>query len=128
MRPVVVHEDERDWEGWPPEEVAARGDVRWRTLISAGRTPSAGLTLGLARVPAGGGLSLHRHAQPEIYLVLEGSGVVTIDGAEHELRPGTGVFIPGDAEHGVRATGESELRFAYAFAADAFGDVEYDFG
>jgi quercetin dioxygenase-like cupin family protein len=127
MKPVVVHEDERDWEGWPPDEVAARGDVRWRTLISAGLTPSAELTLGLARVPAGGGLSLHRHAQAEVYLVLAGTGVVSIDGTEHALRPGTSVFIPGGAEHGVRAAGEGELRFAYAFAAGSFDEIEYVF-
>jgi hypothetical protein len=34
--PVVVHEHDREWQSWPPEQVAERGDVRWKTLISAG--------------------------------------------------------------------------------------------
>jgi hypothetical protein len=29
-KPVVVNEDERDWEGWREDEVAERGNVRWR--------------------------------------------------------------------------------------------------
>jgi mannose-6-phosphate isomerase-like protein (cupin superfamily) len=125
--PVIVHEDERDWEGWPEDAVAERGDVQWRTLISAGLTPSTTLTLGLARVPSGGRLSAHRHEQPEVYLVLDGSGLVTIDGVPSAVRPGASVFIPGDALHSIEATGPDELRFAYAFAADAFEDVTYRF-
>ena len=53
-QPVVVHEDEREWEGWRDEEVAERGNVLWKTLLSGGLTPSRSLTLGVARVPSGG--------------------------------------------------------------------------
>jgi mannose-6-phosphate isomerase-like protein (cupin superfamily) len=126
--PVVVHEEEREWETWREDEVAERGDVEWRTLISAGITPTAELTLGVARVPPGGRLAAHRHEQAEVYLVIEGTGVVTIDGSPSRVGPGTSVFIPGNAVHSVRATGASPLRFAYAFAANAFEDVTYVFG
>jgi mannose-6-phosphate isomerase-like protein (cupin superfamily) len=127
-QPVIVHEDDREWQAWPEEQVAARGDVQWRTLISAGLTPSAGLTLGVAHVPSGGSLAPHRHEQPEVYLVLDGTGVVTIDGSPSHLRPGSSVFVPGGALHSVRAAGATPLRFAYVFAADAFEDVTYVFG
>jgi mannose-6-phosphate isomerase-like protein (cupin superfamily) len=125
--PVVVHEDERAWEGWPEEEVAERGNVVWKTLISGGLTPSRGLTLGVARVPSGGGLSAHRHDQAEVYLVLDGTGVVTVDGSPSRLRPGSSVFIPGGAVHSVQSDGPVDLRFAYVIAADAFEDVTYVF-
>jgi quercetin dioxygenase-like cupin family protein len=46
---------------------------------------------------------------------------------EHGLRPGSAVFIPGGAEHGVRNTGAGILRLLYAFAADSFAEVEYEF-
>jgi oxalate decarboxylase/phosphoglucose isomerase-like protein (cupin superfamily) len=36
---------------------------------------------------------------------------------------GSAVFVPGDAEHGIRNTGEGPLRFVYAFATDAVDDV-----
>jgi quercetin dioxygenase-like cupin family protein len=126
-KPVVVHEDERQWEGWPEEDVAERGNVGWKTLISAGLTPSRELTLGVARVPSGGSLAAHRHAQAEVYLVLDGTGRVTIDGESTRLQSGSSVFIPGGAVHSVHADGPEDLRFAYAFATDAFEDVTYVF-
>jgi quercetin dioxygenase-like cupin family protein len=126
--PVVVHEDEREWEGWPEEEVAERGDTRWKTLISAGLTPTSALTLGVARLPSGGELPAHRHAPPEVYFVLDGAGIVTIDGSSSALSPGVSVFIPGEAIHSVRATGATDLRIAYVLAADGFDDVTYVFG
>ena len=125
--PVVVDLEAREWEAWPAEQVAERGEAEWKTLISRGLTRSAGLTMGIARVPPGGSLGMHRHEQAEAYLVLDGTGVVTIGGTARTLREGVAVFIPGNALHGVRATGTSDLRFAYVFAADSFDDVEYLF-
>jgi quercetin dioxygenase-like cupin family protein len=83
--------------------------------------------MGVARLPPGGSLLPHRHEQPKAYFVLDGTGVVTISGAARTLREGVAVFIPGNALHSVEGTGESDLRFAYVLAADAFEDVEYRF-
>jgi quercetin dioxygenase-like cupin family protein len=124
---VVTHEGDRDWEHWPHEQIAQRGDVAWKTLISAGVTRSESLTLGVARLAPGKVLRAHRHEQPEAYLVLAGSGIVTIDGSAHAVGPGTAVFVAGNAVHSVEATGDADLRVAYVFAADAFEEVEYVF-
>ena len=43
------------------------------------------------------------------------------------MAAGSAVFIPGDAEHGIRNTVEGTLRFVYAFATDAIDDVVYRF-
>ena len=127
-QPVIVHEDEREWEGWCDEDVAERGNVLWKTLLSGGLTPSRSLTLGVARVPSGGNLAAHRHEQAEAYLVLDGTGVVTIDGSPNRLHPGASVFIPGGAVHCVRSDGATDLRVAYVLAADSFEDVTSVFG
>ena len=37
------------------------------------------------------------------------------------------MFPPGDAEHGIRDTGEGALRFVYAIATDAIDDVVHRF-
>jgi|SRR5215211_2896189 len=126
--PVVVHQDGRTWERWPNEQVAQRGDVVWKTLISAGLTRSDSLTLGIAKLAPGKRLHAHRHEQAEAYLVLAGSGTVTIDDSAYAVGPGAGVFIAGNAVHSVESTGQTDLRVAYVFAADAFEDVEYVFG
>ncbi len=124
---VMVREAEREWERWPEAQRAERGEARWKTLISAELTRSAELVLGVAVLAPGATLNAHRHAQSEAYFVLEGAGVVTIDGAEHMVGPGSALFIAGDAVHSVRSTGAEDLRIAYVLAADAFEDVEYVF-
>ena len=88
----VVQEAALELESWSD---GADAPVRWRTLLSADRTPSAALTVGVAEVAPGGSGRLHRHAQPEAYYVLSGRGVVTIDGREHAVHPGSAVFVRG---------------------------------
>jgi quercetin dioxygenase-like cupin family protein len=125
--PVVVNERERAWSTWPAHQLQERGEVWWRTLISAGCTQTRELSLGIARVDSGAALRPHRHTQSEIYLVLDGAGDLTIDGTTRRVGPGDAVFIPGGTEHGICCAGPSELRFAYVFPADSTDLVEYDF-
>src|SRR3954447_26031071 len=124
---AVVDQEAREWEAWPADQVAERGESEWRTLISAGLTPSEGLTMGIARLPQGGVLPTHRHEQHEAYLVLDGAAVVTVDGTARSVGRGFAVCIPGNALRSVEPTGDSELRLAYVLAADSFEDVEYTF-
>ena len=125
--PVVVQESACEWETWPEEEVARKGLVYWRTLISGDLTRSKALTVGIGRVPPGGALRRHRHRPAEVYLVLEGSGSVEIGPEARPVGAGSAVFIPGDAFHSLANRGASDLRFAYVFPADSFGEVEYVF-
>jgi oxalate decarboxylase/phosphoglucose isomerase-like protein (cupin superfamily) len=62
-----------------------------------------------------------------VYHVLSGSGIVTVEGKDYQVAKGSSVFVPGDAEHGVRNESEEEFRWFYVFATDSFGDVVYRF-
>ena len=116
----VVHETECPVEGPEPER------VQWRTLMSGDRTPSEALTLGVAELPPGAPAAPpHQHAQPEAYYVLAGEGSVEIDGAVHPLRPGSAVFLPGNARHVAWNTGDETLRILYVFPSDSFSEVQY---
>ena len=126
--PVVRRERDLDWETYEEAEIPKKGLVYWKTLISGGVTPSERLTLGVASLPPGGALHEHRHSQEEVYLVIEGNGLVRVGGEEFAVDAGSAVFIPGDVAHSCENTGSKELRFAYAFPADSFDDVEYVFG
>ncbi|MUN63789.1 cupin domain-containing protein [Kocuria sediminis] len=119
----MLQETDHPVEGWHDE----RGHLSWRTLFSAGATPSDTMVTGVAELPEGGFLALHRHDQAETYYVLSGEGVVSLDGVEHPIRPGSNVFIPGGLEHGARNTGNAVLRVFYVLAADDFAEVEYHF-
>jgi mannose-6-phosphate isomerase-like protein (cupin superfamily) len=125
--PIVSRESEREWETWSEEDVARRGSVHWKTLISAGVTQSEHLTMGIASIPPGEALHEHRHRQAEIYLVLEGNAMVRVGSVARPVEAGAAVFIPGDAVHSCENTGASDLRFAYVLATDSFDDVEYIF-
>ncbi len=106
----------------------ARGDASWRTFFSAEATPTSAMSAGLMELAPGGvGLRPHRHAQAEVYYIVSGSGVVTLDGVDAEARAGMAIFIPGDAEHALRNTGEGVLQVFYVFPTDSFHDVVYRF-
>ena len=113
------------------------GRVSWKTIISSDRTPSNSLTAGIATLPpkregqpvsSGGNLALHRHYHAELYFVMSGEGIVNVDMVEHKVKAGSVVFIPPNAEHGVRNVSVvDEFVWYYCFAADKFGDIRYRF-
>ena len=39
------------------------------------------------------------HADDEVYVVLEGSGILDVEGTKVELREGHALFVPAGAEH-----------------------------
>ena len=123
-RPLVVRADDRNADGW---DDPVKGRVGWRTLFSGGLTPTDALTAGVAAFEPGDWLGLHRHAPAEIYYVLAGRGLLTLEGREYEIGAGDAVFIPGNAEHGIRNAGDAMLRFLYVFPVDSFDQVEYRF-
>ena len=115
FEPVVVDVDERGWETMRGEKASGAAAVFYKTLISGDLAPSEAA------------LSAHRHAQPEVYLVLAGEGSVRVGSGASRVRAGSAVFVPGDAVHSCENTGVSDLRLAYVLAADSFEDVEYVF-
>lgn len=126
LTPVIVHENECETEEWNDE---TRGFVRWKTLISADRTDTVGLTCGVAELPVGSSrtVNLHRHAPIELYYILQGEGLLRIDGMDYEVSTGSTAFIPANSSHGLVNTGSSVLRLLYVFPVDSFAEVEYVF-
>lgn len=125
-QPFSIQESECVIEQWGK---TTRGNVQWRTLLSADRTPTDSLTVGIAELAPDekDALACHQHAQAEVYYVLSGEGIVTIEDRPHLVSPGSTVFIPGNAKHRVRNTGNKTLRFLYVFAVDSFEQVSYEF-
>jgi quercetin dioxygenase-like cupin family protein len=112
-----------------PEETwtdDVRGDVRFRTLIGDGSTPTGSMSAGVSELAPGGRLGRHRHAPAEVYHVLAGRGTVEVEGTDHEISAGATVFIPGNSWHAVRNPHTEPLRVFYVFAVDSFDEVDYD--
>lgn len=106
-----------------------KGSVDWWTLFSSDRTPTSGLTVGIAEIPVGAPPPPrgHVHSQAEVYVFLAGHGVVVVGGERREIGQGDAVFIPGEMEHYAANTGSEPLRLLYFFAADSFSDIVYRF-
>jgi mannose-6-phosphate isomerase-like protein (cupin superfamily) len=123
---VVVCEHDCPVEGWSDP---IGGSVTWRTLLSGDRTPTSHMTVGVAEIAPGAPELVypHRHQPPEVYYILAGEGVVTVEGTDHPVRAGSTVFIPGDTWHCARNTGTATLRLLYVFAVDSLADVAYVF-
>jgi mannose-6-phosphate isomerase-like protein (cupin superfamily) len=127
LKPAVVKEVETPWESRTDPELRAKSPTRWRLLVGAERTPSKGLTVGVAEIPPGGSLILHHHAPEEVYYFLEGEGRTRIDDLETPVGPGTALFIPPNARHRTTNTGAVPLRFVWIFPTDTFREIEYHF-
>lgn len=124
-RAVITRVEERPREAW---EDPVRGRLSWFTLISSHITPTDSLSAGVAELPPGGGSRIpHRHAEAELYFIIEGTGVLTIDGQDTVVGAGTTAFIPGDAAHCLHNTSDSVLRLFYVFPTNSFLDVVYRF-
>jgi len=70
-QPQVRHGDEVEAEVW---DDPVRGEVSFRVLFSADRTPTSALYTGLTELAPGGWLGLHRHTEAEVYHLVEGRG------------------------------------------------------
>jgi quercetin dioxygenase-like cupin family protein len=122
--PMVLHEQDVEAESW---DDATRGTLTFRTLFGGPDSRTGQLTAGVADLDPGGWLGVHSHGQAEIYYVFRGELILHVDGAEHPLRAGCAVFIPGGATHGVRNVGSTSARLFYTLAAGSFDEVEYVF-
>ena len=60
---------------------------------------SPGLELGVYVLVAPEPDRQQPHADDEVYVVLEGSGVLEVEGAQIELREGNAAFVPAGADH-----------------------------
>jgi quercetin dioxygenase-like cupin family protein len=52
---------------------------------------------------AGQELSEHTASVPAVIHILEGEGVVTLDGVEHEAAPGMLYYMPAELRHAIQA-------------------------
>ena len=90
---MLVNEEQYPWDADPPAPGCA-AEVRWRTLISADRTPTGGLSMGICEVPPDSEFAPHRHHPQEVYYVTSGEAEIYLDGEWRPLRPATSPISP----------------------------------
>ncbi|MGB1873942.1 MAG: cupin domain-containing protein [Akkermansiaceae bacterium] len=81
-----------------------------RSILDATNAPVQNQSLAEASLPAGAATERHYHKlSEEIYFMLDGEGVMEIDGHQREVGPGDAILIPPGAWHQITAS--SEMRF-----------------
>ena len=64
-----------------------------------------------ATVKPGQKTRLHRLGATEVYYILEGEGLMSIDGESTKVRPGQAIYIPPHSTQCIENTGRSDLLF-----------------
>jgi mannose-6-phosphate isomerase-like protein (cupin superfamily) len=57
----------------------------------------------------GAGVGLHEQHEDEVYYVLGGKGVMTVDGTNVDMTPGTAVLTRPGSSHSLKQTGSEDL-------------------
>ncbi len=96
------------------EQVRAHGGVGrigFHRLLDATSFASDCHFVDYAVLPPGASIGIHTHGDDEeIYLVLEGQGVMHVDGHEFRVGPGSVVTNRAGGTHGLRNDGTGALR------------------
>ncbi len=81
-----------------------------RSILDRTNAPVEKQSLSEASLPTGAATQRHYHKlSEEFYFILEGSGLMEIDGATQKVAPGDAILIPRSAWHQI--TAEEPLRF-----------------
>ena len=75
-----------------------------RSLLDHTNAPVQNQSLAEASLPPGGTTQRHYHRlSEEFYYILDGSGLMEIDGESREVGPGDAILIPAGAWHQIRS-------------------------
>jgi quercetin dioxygenase-like cupin family protein len=77
-------------------------------------------------VAVGGEVYPHTHPTHEFYFMMTGTGVMTINDEHRDVKPGDLIYIPPDAVHSLRTTGDVAVHcFCFAVGVKGAGAIDY---
>jgi mannose-6-phosphate isomerase-like protein (cupin superfamily) len=84
--------------------------LRNHILMDAGEMGSRNMSVTWLDVPGGVEQDLHSHEEAEqVYVVVSGSGTMTVAGDRQEISQGDLVLVPPATDHSISNPGEAEL-------------------
>ena len=72
-------------------------------------TPKLGMVFRKRALKPGSAIGYHEQHEDEIYYVISGRGIMTIDGKPIEVGPGTAVLTRPGSSHGLEQVGKEDL-------------------
>jgi mannose-6-phosphate isomerase-like protein (cupin superfamily) len=73
------------------------------------KAPGMRLVFRKRALKPGSGIGYHEQKEDEIYYVISGRGIMTLDGKEVEVGPGTAILTRPGSSHGLKQTGTEDL-------------------
>ncbi len=88
------------------------GGALSKALVDPANVGTARIDFRISRYAPAAHVEEHAHeVQEQIYYVLEGEGVLTVDGERHLMRPHDYAYVPPGVRHGIGNTGTQGLVF-----------------
>ena len=72
-------------------------------------TPNLAMVFRKRALKPGSGIGYHEQKEDEIYYVLSGRGVMTIDGRSFDVNPGDAILTRPGSSHGLKQAGADDL-------------------
>ena len=79
-------------------------------------TGATQISSGITTFAPGSSNTTHYHNAEESVIVIEGEGVMVIDGEEHHVKPNDAAFITPGTHHRIINTGDRPFRIAWSYA------------
>jgi mannose-6-phosphate isomerase-like protein (cupin superfamily) len=73
------------------------------------KTPGLTLVFRKRALKPGSAIGYHEQREDEIYYVLSGHGVMTVDGKTFDVGPGTAILTRPGSSHGIKQAGTDDL-------------------
>jgi quercetin dioxygenase-like cupin family protein len=98
----------------PAERFASGRETR--RLAGVAGLPTTHFAMGHSTLDPGGSIPEHQHPNEEIYVVLSGSGLISVSDERQAVTEGCCVFIPPHAPHFLHNTSNSEMTVLWVYA------------
>ena len=79
------------------------------------KTPGMRFVFRKRALKPGSGIGYHEQHEDEVYYVLSGRGVMTLDDKPYDVGPGTAILTRPGSSHGLRQTGNEDLVIFIAY-------------
>ena len=73
------------------------------------KVPNLKLIFRKRALKPGAGIGYHEQKEDEVYYVLSGKGVMTLDDRPHDVGPGTAILTRPGSSHGLKQVGSEDL-------------------
>ena len=106
---------QRDVDVAKPEPGPHQGPGQTVGYVFFEKTPNLHFSFRKRVLKPGAGIGYHEQHEDEVYYVLSGRGVMTLDDKPYDVTPGTAILTRTGSSHGLKQVGPEDLVVMIAF-------------